>query len=155
MQNIEEFNALAQKYQDAIFRLAITYLKSYENADDVTQEVLIALYRSDMEFASEQHAKNWLMKVTVNECKRLWRRPWMKHESLDDYVRELPCEMEEDRALLSAIMRLDMKKRVAVILHYLEGYSLKEIAEIQNVPAATVGTWLSRARTELKRYLEE
>ena len=65
MRNEAEFTALACAFQDDIFRLALGYLKSYDAADDVTQEVLIALYRSDKEFENDQHADGY---VTICKC---------------------------------------------------------------------------------------
>lgn len=155
MRNEAEFTALACAFQDDIFRLALGYLKSYDAADDVTQEVLIALYRSDKEFENDQHAKNWLIKVTMNECRKLWRRPWRHHEDIDDYAERIFQEQKDYSDLFAAIMKLDKQKRIAVILHYIEGYSLAEIAEMTAIPQATVGTHLARARAKLKDILEE
>ncbi len=155
MRNTAEFNTLARTFQDDIFRLALGCLKSYDAADDVTQEVLIALYRSEKPFENDQHAKNWLMKVTMNECRKIWRRPWRYHENIDDYAERLFQEQKDYSDLFTAIMELDKKKRMVIILHYVEGYSLAEIAELTGTPKATVGTWLARARGELKNMLEE
>ena len=70
----ENFTSLAQKYMDTVFRLAFSYLKSRADADDVTQNVLLALYRTDKAFESEAHVKNWLIRVTINECKKFGDR---------------------------------------------------------------------------------
>ena len=150
-----QFEALAMKYMDAIYRLAFSFLKSTVDADDVTQEVLLRLYRTDREFESEPHIKNWLMKVTVNECRKVWRRPFRAHENIDDYIEALVFEDRSCRDLFDAILRLDKVKRLTVVLYYVDGYSIKEIAEILDTPAATIGTRLARARKELARYLKE
>ena len=155
MRSETEFDTLARAFQDDIFRLALGYLKSYDAADDVTQDVLIALYRSDKEFENDQHAKNWLMKVTMNECRKIWRRPWRYHENIDDYTERIFHEQKDYSDLFTAIMKLETKKRIAIILHYIEGYSLAEIAALTGAPRATVGTRLARARAELKDILEE
>ena len=52
-------------------------------------------------------------------------------------------------------MRLDKAKRIVVILYYLEGYQIHEIAELLEIPQGTVGTRLARARKELRKYLED
>lgn len=152
-----EFNALAVKYMDMIFRLAFSYLKSHADADDVTQNVLISLYRTDYTFESDEHVRNWLIKVTVNECRKFWRRPFRHHESenIDDYAERMYFEEESHQDLFAAIMKLDKVKRMAIVLYYIEGYSIKEIAEILGVSAGTVGTRLARARAELAQYLKE
>ena len=74
------------RYQDAIFRLAYSYTKSQFDADDVTQNVLLKLYQTEQNFESEAHLKNWLMRVTVNQCKNLFRAPWRAHENMEDYA---------------------------------------------------------------------
>ena len=155
MLDTAKFNVLAKKYMDKIFRLAFSYLKSYADADDITQNVLLSLYRTEYEFENEDHVRNWLMKVTVNECRKFWRRPFRSHENIDDYAETLVFEDQSYRELFEAIMRLDKNRRLIVILYYIEGYSIKEIAEILEIPAGTVGTRLSRARMQLKQYLKE
>ena len=75
--------------------------------------------------------------------------------NVDDYESSLKFEDQSHRELLEAVMRLDKNKRTAVVLHYIEGYSLKEIAQLTGVPVGTVGTRLSRAREELKGFLTE
>ena len=54
-----------------------------------------------------------------------------------------------------AIMALDKKYRMVIVLYYFEGYSISEIAALLDLPPATVGTRLSRARNKLKDYLTE
>lgn len=151
----EQFNALAQKYMDCVFRLAFSYLKCRSDADDVTQNVFICLYKTDKVFESEAHIKHWLIRVTVNECKKLWRSPWRKTEDLDEYANTMPFEDEHYSDLFQAIMALDKKYRTVIVLYYCEGYSISEIAEILNIPTGTVGTRLDRARRKLRLDLME
>ena len=150
-----QFDTLAAKYMDMIYRLAFSWLKSPADADDVTQEVLIRLYRTDREFESEDHLKNWLMKVTVNQCRKVWRSPFRSHENIEDYTETLAFEDRSSRELFDAIMQLNRDKRTVIVLYYKEGYALKEIGEILGIPAATAGTRLARARKELAQYLKE
>ena len=150
-----QFDALAKKYMDMIYRLAFSWLKSPADADDVVQEVLLRLYRTDRKFESEEHVKNWLMKVTVNECRKVWRRPSRSHENIEDYIETLVFEERSCRELFEAVMQLDRPKRTAVVLYYIEGYSIREIAALLGLPSGTVGTRLARARKELAQYLKE
>ena len=94
----ERFAALAEKYMDTIYRLAYSCTRSAADADDVTQEVLIHLYREEMDFQSDEHVKNWLMKVTINQCRMLFRSPWRKAEPIDDYAETLQMENEDQVA---------------------------------------------------------
>ena len=155
MLDTAQFNAYAAKYMDTVFRLAFSMLKSPADADDVTQNVLLSLYRTEYQFESDEHVRSWLMKVTVNECRKVWRRPFRSHENIDDYAETLAFEDPSYRDLFEAIMQLDRDKRTVIVLYYIEGYSIKEIAEILDVPAATIGTRLARARAKLAQYLKE
>jgi len=151
----ENFPRLVHLYKDTIFRLAYSYTKNHFDADDVTQNVFISLYKTDKVFQSEAHIKHWLIRVTVNECKKLWRSPWRKTEDLDEYANLMPFEDEHHSDLFQAIMALDKKYRTVIVLYYCEGYSISEIAEILNIPTGTVGTRLDRARRKLRLDLME
>ena len=69
----EAFAQNAEKYMDTVFRVAYGWLKNPDDANDVTQDVLIELYKTDKAFESDAHLKNWLIRVTVNRCKMLFR----------------------------------------------------------------------------------
>lgn len=151
----ENFPRLVQLYKDMIFRLAYSYTKNHFDADDVTQNVLLQLYKTEKAFKSEAHLKNWLMRVTVNHCKNLFRAPWRKHENLDDYANTLVFEEEASKDLFRIVMGLDKKYRVTLLLHYYEGYSIREIAHIMDVSENTVSTRLARGRKILKELITE
>lgn len=151
----EEFVRLAQTNMDAVFRLAFSYLKNRSDADDITQTVLLRLLETNKVFENDAHAKNWLLRVAVNECKKYWRSPWNKTECIEDYADALIFEEPRYSELFQAIMDLEQKYRVVIVLYYYEGYAIKEVAEILRIPQGTVGTRLSRAREQLKHYLQE
>lgn len=155
MLSTEEFKRCAQEYMDVVFRVAFSCLRSQTDAEDVTQEVLLRLYETDYVFESRAHIKNWLVKVTYNECRKFWRRLWRRHENIDDYAEQLAFEEADCQDLFTAVMKLDRAKRIVVVLYYLEGYQIQEIAGILKIPPGTVGTRLARARKELRKYLEE
>lgn len=155
MVSTENFPRLVYLYKDMIFRLAYSYTKNHFDADDITQNVLLQLYKADKDFKSDAHIKNWLVRVTVNHCKNLFRAPWRKHENLEDYANTLVFEEESSRDLFCTVMGLDKKYRVTLLLHYYEGYSIQEIARIMNVPEKTVSTRLARGRKILKELLLE
>ena len=119
----EQFSYLAKKYMDMVFRLALHYTKSRSESDDITQEVLLKLYRKDKPFESEDHVRYWLIRVTVNECKRMFLSPWKRTEPIDDYAEQLAFKTPEHSELFHAVMALPQKYRVPLFLHYYEGYS--------------------------------
>ena len=151
----QQFVPLAQRYMDTIFRIAYSYLRSQADADDVTQDVLIQLYKTDTAFESDDHLKHWLIRVTVNRCKNIFRSPWRKVEDIADYENSLTFEAPEHGELFDAVMALDKRYRLPVLLYYYEGYSQKEIAGLLSLPEETVRTRLFRARGKLKATLTE
>ena len=153
----EQFTALAKRHMDMIFRVAFSYLKSREDADDVVQNTLLALYRAERPFQSEEHLKAWLIRVAVNESKKLLRSPWRRRvdAAFEDYADTLTFDEPQDGELFSAIMALEEKYRAVIVLYYYEGYSIAETARLLGLPAATVGTRLARARKKLEHVLTE
>ena len=107
----EQFTPLAERYMDTVFRVAYSYLRCRDDADDVTQDVLIQLYKQEKAFESDAHVKNWLIRVTVNRCKNVLRAPWHKAEDIADYENSLTFEAPECRELFDAVMSLDRRYR--------------------------------------------
>lgn len=149
----EAFTAIAEKYMDNIFRLALNYMRSRSEAEDITQNVLIRLYRTEKEFENGDHLRYWLVRVTVNECKRALVSPWRKMESIEQLREGFVFPEEGRRELFDAVMALPKKYRVPIYLYYYEDYSTEEIGRILKVPSATVRTHLRRGRQQLKDSL--
>jgi len=149
----EEFIACAETYMDMIYRVAYSWTKNSDDANDVTQDVLLQLYRETKEFESEAHRKKWLIRVTINQCKMFFRSPWRRFEDINDYAETLGFEEKSHLDLFHAVMKLDKKYRVPLMLFYFEGYSTADIASMMGMPEKTVSTRLSRARIKLRGYL--
>ena len=124
----ESFVRAAERYADTVFRVAYSQTRSREDADDVTQDVLIQLLKTEKDFESDAHLKHWLIHVTLNRCRMLFRAPWRKTESIEDYAETLGFEAPEYADLFTAVMRLDKKYRAVIYLYYYEGYTAPEIA---------------------------
>ena len=151
----EEFVVFTEKYMDTIYRVAYSWTRNSHDANDVTQDVLIQRYKTTRTFESDSHMKNWLIRVTVNQCKMLFRSPWSKMEDIGEYADTLGFEEESHLDLFQAVMNLDKKYRVPILLFYYEDYSTTEIASILGIPEKTVSTRLFRAKAKLKNYLKE
>lgn len=151
----EKFEAFATKYMDMIYRIAYSWMKNSHDANDITQEVLIRLYETDKAFESETHIKNWLIKVTINQCKMFFRSPWRNVEDVFQYAESIGVEDTCQLGLFSAVMKLDKKYRVPLMLFYYEGYSTKEVALFLGTNEKTISTRLYRAKNKLKEYLNE
>lgn len=151
----EQFTALAQRYIDTVFRVALNYLKSGADAEDVTQNVFMKLWKEKKSFEGDEHIRNWLIRVTINECRNALRSPWRIGESFDDYASKLTFSQPEHSDLFYAVMDLPKKYRLPIYLYYYEGYSTEEIASMMKLPRATVSTHLHRGRKALKELLQE
>ena len=143
------------KYRDRVFAVGFNYFRNSMDADDVVQETFLKLLRSNKDFESEEHLRNWILKVAVNECKRVTLSSWFKRrESLEEYADKLIFEEVGDRDLFDKVMRLPKNYRQVTHLFYYEGFSVKEIAGILGIRETTVTTRLSRARKKLKDQLK-
>ena len=155
MNRDEQFTAWAEESMDMIFRVAFNYLKSRADAEDVTQDVLVKLYQRQAPFESDAHRKHWLLRVTINCCKKRLLSPWRKTEPLEDYAETLSFSTPEHSQLFYLIMELPRKYRLAIYLYYYEEYSTAEIGELLHIPQATVATHLFRGRELLRKKLTE
>lgn len=145
-----------QKYKDNIFAIGFNYFKSSTEADDVVQETFFKLVKSKKEFESEEHLRNWLIRVAVNECKRVTLSSWIKRKvPLEDYVETLAFTIPEQSEIFLEVMKLPAKYRQVVHLYYYEDYKVKEIADFLEVSETTVTTRLQRGRKKLKERLLE
>lgn len=150
----EGFEQAVRAYANTIFRVACHALKDRQEAEDVTQTVLLRLYQYAGEFQSGEHLKHWLLRVTVNESRKVLRSPWRRRNvSLEDW--DGAAETPEDRGVLEAVMALDVKYRVPVYLFYYEDCSVQEIAAALGTNPSTVQTRLQRAREKLRNALSE
>ena len=148
MENIE---LLFHKYKDDVYRLAVSYTRSRQDAEDVCQNVFLKLMKQPQIDPGKE--KSWLMQVTANECRSLLRSHWWRTTvSIED---TLSVSGPETSGVLEALMQLDPKYRVVVYLHYYEGFHTSEIAGLLKISQSAVTTRLSRARRELKSILQE
>ena len=151
----EQFTRYAERYINTVYRVAFNYIKASADADDVTQNVFLKLLREKRNFESDEHVRNWLIRVTLNECKNLVRTKWWRHESYEDYTSSLIFDEPAHSDLFYAVMELPKRYRIPIYLHYYEAYSTQEIADILKLPKNTICTQLKRGRELLKESLQE
>ena len=151
----EQFTCLAQRYIDTVYRVALNYIKSPADAEDITQDVFLKLLQQKQTFDSDDHVKYWLIRVTINGCKNLVRSRWWKAESFEEYAGKLVFDNQEQSELFYTVMALPRKYRLPIYLHYYEGYSTQEIGQLLKLPKNTVCTQLKRGRELLKKALQE
>ena len=103
-----EFEQAVDRYGDMVFRLALSYLKNRADAEDIMQETLLKLYTQSRKvpFASLEHERFWVVRVAVNECKKLLRSPWRRRtgslEELEQWaVFDTPAQSELFRQVMA------------------------------------------------------
>ena len=145
-----------EKYKDNIFAIGFNYFKNSIEADDVVQETFLKLARSGKDFENEEHLRNWLIRVAVNECKRVSLSSWVKKKvSLEEYSGQIDFETQEESRVFTAVMSLPKKYRQVIHLYYYEDYCTAEIADILGISRTAVTTRLLRGREKLKQDLLE
>ena len=141
--------AVFERYADMVYRLGFVRTKSQCDADDILQEVFLRYMKVWQKMQSEEHIKAMLIRITVNCSNSLLTSSWFKKtEPLKDTLSgndEIP-----DGGTLAEVLKLPVKYRTVIHLHYYMGYSVEEIANITSSKPATVKTQLSRGREKLK-----
>lgn len=141
---------LFDRYGDMVYRIALGYLRSPQEAEDVVQTVFLKLLEGKA-VAHGGKERSFLTKITVNHCKNLLRSA---KRFADTPVEELALlAPQEDRDLLRAVLELPEKYRGVVTLHYLEGYSILEISRFLRLGPSAVSMRLHRARELLRQQL--
>lgn len=145
---------LLTEHGNAVLRLAYSYLHSREDAEEVLQDTMTQLLRTDPQFANEAHEKAWLLRVAANlSISRI--RAGRRHPT-DELKEELAAENRQDLAFVwDAVRSLPDSCRGVIHLFYQEGYTTGEIAQILGLKETTVRVRLTRGRQQLRKVLKE
>lgn len=154
----EKFAEIVDLYTDSLFKIAYSICKNKQDSEDAVQNSFLKIYKSKKEFESDEHIKNYLIKVTINNCKRNFISSWNKKVILVDEFSSNDFytidKNEEYYDVYKAVMSLPQKYRIVVHLYYYEDYSIKEISKLISQKETTVQTQLMRARLKLKNILK-
>ncbi len=149
----ELLDKAVRQYSDMIFRIAYQYLKNRHDAEDILQEVSVALVTKNAPLGDEVHLKRWLVRVTLNKCRDFRKSFWRKNiDSIDDY-RSL--EAPEQNGIMEELWELPENQRIIIYLYYYESFTIAEIAQMLGKSPNTVSSRLQRARKKLKTILKE
>ncbi len=157
------FDNLFYRYRDGIYRLAISITKDPSAADEIVVDTFARAYRALERLEPDDSLRPWLYRVAVNLSYNRQPRKGVTFSSLDDGVIDLPAEgespteaaerSERRRVVLECVDRLGPKHKVVVVLHYLNGLNLAEIAEIVEAPVGTVKSRLHYALRKLRAQI--
>lgn len=146
---------------DAVYRLAFARCRNTADAEDIFQTTFLRFYASHIPFGNPEHEKAWLLRVCINACKDLQKSAWRtkvsampdEFDAPDTSARKETTPQEE--ALDEAMQRLSPEQRTVVHLHYFEGFSTGETAQMLGMRSATVRSHLHRARIAMRNALED
>ena len=170
---LEAFRELVDRHRDRVYGFAYHHLGSREEAEDVTQEVLLRLWKH-MDRVEPERAGAWLARVTRNACydllrgRRSRRRVFVEGgdaETREEWMASAPdtapapdagvATWDVARHLKKALGELDEPYRSIVILREIQGLKYDEISAALEMPLNTVKAYLHRARRRLRSSLEE
>ena len=147
-----QFLQRALECQRKLYRVALSMLRCDADAADAIQEAVFKGWIHRDTLRDGERFEAWLTRILVNECRNIQRRWKRRGEPLYE-ERFALIEAPPDPELREALMALPEKLRLPLVLHYLEGYSLREISDILKMPQTTVKSRLHQARGALRRTL--
>lgn len=148
------------QYGAAVYRMCFVYLREKTLAEDAGQETFLKAYRSLDTFAGghAQSEKAWLMRIAINTCKDVLRTRWYRARLRGIPLDQIPePAMEPDRAdrdLVEAILRLPLRLKEVVLLHYYQEMTYDEITQALGISRTAVYQRLTKAKKLLKGSLE-
>jgi RNA polymerase sigma-70 factor (ECF subfamily) len=151
---------LVDRFQSEVFGLCVRLLNHRHDAEDVTQEVFLRVFRSLGRWDARRPLRPWILGITVNRC-RTWMAQRARRPELVDYLQEItPASPADDSAELlreiqDALQELRPEYRSVFLLFHEHGQPYVDIAAAMNRPVGTIKTWLHRARLEILQRLRQ
>ncbi|KZE69108.1 RNA polymerase subunit sigma [Fictibacillus phosphorivorans] len=166
-QNREELLMwLMKEYGRSLVRLAFTYVKQEQLAEDIVQDVFVKCFKHLDTFREDSSYKTWLYKITINGCKDVLKSWNFKniiisnfagfqiHSSNEKSPEEKFLDYEENNRISTMVVSLPVKMREVIIFYYYEDMTIEQIADLLNANQNTVKSRLQRGKQQLRKKLE-
>lgn len=152
MQKFNDFEDIYDQYADMLFRLAFSYVRNSQDAKDIVQDVFLRYLKTSRKFHDENHCRSWLIRVTINRCKDMFRS---KKNDLP-FDEEIFISIDEETCSVFELLNLLPEKyRKVIILHELEGYRIEEAAKMLHLSISAVKMRLLRAKNMLRNEVNK
>ena len=154
----DAIQALLDRFQADVYGLCVRILNHRHDAEDVTQEVFLRIFRSLRGWDSSRPLKPWVMGITINRC-RTWLSQRARRPELADYLQDTAAAKPADdtaeltREIELALQGLRPEYREVFVLFHQQGQPYEDIAVSLERPVGTIKTWLHRARLEILERL--
>ena len=148
----EEFARRVEALKPVIYRVCRAQLTGVHDREDAAQEAIIRAWEKQDGLREARFFETWFIRILINACHDIQRR----NRRL--VAMDAPPEPEpqpEHRDLYLALMALQEKQRLCVLLHYIEGYSVREVARMLGIGESAVKVRLMRGRKKLRQMLSE
>ncbi len=150
----EELADLYHRRVGMVYQICLMLLKNVPDAEDACQTVFRKVMECQEPFRDPEHEKACLIVTARNECKNQLKHWWRTKRAGETELERLTWEQPEDGEVWKALLSLPEKERLALYLHYYQGYSTEEGAAMLGAKPATFRSWLFRGRKNLKTILE-
>lgn len=150
----EEIAALYRRHVSMVYQICLMLMKNVPDAEDAAQNVFRKVMEQDVPFRDPEHEKAWLIVTARNECRDQLKHWWRKKREGAEALQYMSWEQPEDTGLKELIWALPEQDCLVLYLHYYQGYTSQEIAQLLGKKPSTVRTWLVRARKKLKLRME-
>ena len=147
------FQAEARRIEKLLYRIARSYLNDDQEAEDAVQDALIRAWEKRETLRDIHQFKPWLTRILSNRCKDMLRKRkrWIFFPLEEDTVQvEMP---QTENAVMEAMKKLKPELRIVMTLHYVDGYSIQEMADALGIPTGTIKTRMRNARKQLSKIL--
>jgi RNA polymerase sigma-70 factor, ECF subfamily len=159
----DAFGLLVARHRDRLWRVALRTLGDPDDAADAVQDALVSAYRAAGTFRGDAAVTTWLHRITVNACLDLVRRRASRPTTaLTEQSEALappsvaPYDATDTAAtVLAALRQLPFDQAAAVVIVDIEGFSVREAAEVLGAPEGTVKSRCARARARLAELLSD
>ena len=149
----QEFARRVTQMQGSLYRVAASYLRGESDRLDAVAEAIARAWEKRGTLREEAWFATWITRILIRVCVDIQRK--QKRMTPVDTLPETPTGEDSCAALREAVDSLPQKLRTMVVLYYMEGYEVLEVARIMGTTKGAVCAGLSRAREKLRTMLGE
>ena len=150
----EKFSEEIWAMRGSMLRLAMSLISPRQDAEDAVQDAILLAWEKLDSLRSEKAFRAWMMRIVVNSCRTAYRKK-QRLVLCSEVETGGTQERGEQDVLWESVCTLDERMRLPIVLHYYEGFSVAEIAQIMGCPTGTIAIRMKRGRDILRRELGE